>query len=145
MNKKIVQKIVLGGVIFDFEGRVLILQRGNNEKIYPGMWELPSGKKEDLENSQNSLKREIIEETGLKVEPVMPFFVFDYLIEKEEEIRDSVQINYIVKVKNSDVCLSSEHQNFAWIKSSDLENYNLTDLTKQTITKGFLIKDLLKI
>ena len=84
-HKTIIQKIVLGGVIIK-NNKVLILQRNKDEDIFPNMWELPSGKKEPLETSENSLIREIKEETGLDIKIAMPFFVFDYQIEKPEEI-----------------------------------------------------------
>jgi len=50
-QKKIVQKIVLGGVVIK-DGKILILQRHKDEDVYPNMWELPSGKREPLEPSE---------------------------------------------------------------------------------------------
>ena len=82
-NKKNVQKIVLGGVVIK-KGKILILQRHKDEDVYPNMWELPSGKREPLEPSEDSLIREIKEEAGLDVKIIMPFFVFDYQIEKPD-------------------------------------------------------------
>lgn len=136
-NKKIVQKIVLGGVVLR-DGKVLILQRHKNEDVYPNMWELPSGKRELLEPSENSLIREVREETGLDVKIVTPFSVFDYQIEKPDEIQDSTQINFLVTpVNNAGVVLSDEHQVFAWIKPEELDQYGLTDATKNVIRKAF--------
>lgn len=136
-DKKIVQKIVLGGVIVK-DGKILILQRHDNEDIYPGLWELPSGKRNFLESSDDALRREIKEETGLEVFIITPFFVFDYQIAKEEEIRDSTQINFIVQPETGGVVkLSSEHQSFVWINKDELEMYNLTKVIKQTIYKAF--------
>ena len=133
---KIVQKIVLGGVVVK-DGKVLILQRHKDEDIYPEMWELPSGKQEPLEASEQSLIREIKEETGLDVEVIMPFSVFNYQIEKPGEIKDSTQINFLVKTLNNIVILSKEHQNYAWIELSEIEKYNLSDKTKKVIKDGF--------
>lgn len=48
ITKNIIQKVVVGGVIFN-DDKVLIVQRNSNEDIFPDLWELPSGKKEDLE------------------------------------------------------------------------------------------------
>lgn len=100
-EKKIITKVVLAGVIAD-KDKILILQRNKDEDIFPELWELPSGKKELLETSEKSLLREIKEETGLKVEIVKPISVFDYQIEKEIEIRDTTQINFLVEIKGSD-------------------------------------------
>ena len=138
-NKKIVQKIVLGGVVMK-DGRVLILQRHKNEDVYPNMWELPSGKREPLEPSENSLIREVREESGLDVKTVIPFSVFDYQIEKPDEIRDSTQINFLVTPANDkDVVLSEEHQAFAWIIKEEIDKYDLTEATKNVIQKAFEI------
>jgi len=121
------------------------LQRHENEEIYPGMWELPSGKRELLEPSDASLIREIKEETGIDVEIIMPFSVFDYQIEKEREIRDSTQINFLVKpISGADVKLSDEHQNYAWISKEETDKYNFTEATKNVIKKTFDIISLLE-
>jgi len=144
MNKQIIQKIVLGGVVIK-DGKILILQRHENEEIYPGMWELPSGKRELLESSDASLIREVKEETGIDVEIIMPFSVFDYQIEKEREIRDSTQINFLVKpISGADIKLSDEHQNYAWISKEETDKYNFTEATKNVIKKTFDIISLLE-
>jgi len=137
-NKKITQKIVLGGVVVNKDNKILILQRSKDEEIFPNMWELPSGKKELLENSESCLLREIREETGLDVKIIMPFSVFDYQIEKLEEIRDTTQINFLVKAINDNkVKLSSEHQNFAWVSKDEIDQYQLSEETKKVILKAF--------
>ena len=136
-TKKIIQKIVLGGVVMK-DGKVLILQRHKNEDVYPNMWELPSGKREPLEPSEDSLMREVREETGLDIKMVMPFSVFDYQIEKPDEIRDSTQINFLVtSVNDKNVVLSEEHQAFVWITKEEIDKYNLTEATKNVIQKAF--------
>lgn len=145
MNKNIIQKIVLAGVITR-NGKILILQRNKNEGIYPNMWELPSGKKESLESSEDSLRREVKEETGLNIEVIMPFSVFDYQIKKQDEIRDSIQINFLVKpADDSEVKLSPEHQASAWIKKNEIDKYNLTQKTKKVLEKAFELILLLKL
>jgi len=143
-DKKIIQKIVLGGVVIN-NGKVLLLQRNKDEDVYPNMWELPSGKKEALEPSEESLTREIKEESGLEVDIIIPLSVFDYQIEKTDEIRDSTQINFIVKPKNNlDVKISREHQNFVWVSESEIDNYNLTESVKSALKKVFFLAPLLK-
>jgi len=144
-NKKIVQKIVVAGVIINKEGKVLILQRNKDEEVFPNIWELPSGKREFLEDSQSCLMREIKEETGLSnIKIIMPFYVFEYQIEKPKEIRDTTQINFLVKLlKKQKVKLSTEHQNFAWISKNEIKNYQLSENTKKVILEAFkLIKKL---
>ncbi len=136
-DKNIIQKIVLAGLVVK-DGQVLILQRTADEESYANYWELPSGKKEPLESSLDSLKREILEEAGLEVKIIKPVSVFDYQIEKPEEIRDTTQINFLVMPKESDpkVRLSAEHQNFAWVSEKDLDQYQISDEIKNVIKQG---------
>ena len=144
-DKKIVQKVVLAAVIMKNK-KVLILQRNKDEEIFPNMWELPSGKKELLESSKKCLIREVKEETGLDIQIIIPTFIFDYQIEKPNEIRDSTQINFLVKsINNNKVKLSLEHQKFAWISKNEIEKYELSQATKESIKKAFEIADKLNV
>ena len=138
-NKKVIQRVVVGGVIFNKEGKVLILQRSKDEDVFPEIWELPSGKREFFEDSQSSLIREIKEETGLsKIKIIIPFYVFEYKVEKQEEIRDTTQINFLVKLlEDEEIKLSKEHQNFAWISKDEIEKYKLSEATKKSILRVF--------
>lgn len=136
-NKNIVTQVVVGAVIIDQQK--VLLQRNSNESVYPNLWELPSGKKNPLETTGDALVREVREETGLTVTQAVPFYVFDYHIDKSLEIRDSVQINYLTVVANpQSVAISQEHQNFAWVSVEKLSRYGVTNLTKVAIEKAFI-------
>lgn len=139
-NKNVIQKVVLGGVVIK-DNKILIVQRNMNEDIFPGLWELPSGKKEDLETAEASLIREVKEETGLDVMPIIPFNVFNYQIEKIDVIKDSTQINYLVKPVNDqdklNVILSDEHQDYKWVGINEMDAYNLSDSTKLVLKQAF--------
>ena len=67
-DKSIVQKVVLAAIVFNKEEKVLVLQRNTDEEVFPNMWELPSGKREPLEDSLQSLKREVLEETNIDIQ-----------------------------------------------------------------------------
>ncbi|OHA17562.1 MAG: hypothetical protein A3H57_00785 [Candidatus Taylorbacteria bacterium RIFCSPLOWO2_02_FULL_43_11] len=141
-NTKIVQKIVMAGIVYS-DNKVLILQRRNDEAILPGLWELPSGKRESMEPSIDALKREVLEETRLSVEPVMPVYVFDYAVKKGDEVRDTTQINYLVKpISGTNVKISHEHQNYKWISEDQLSTCKLSDNTQLALRKAF---EILKI
>lgn len=140
MKKEIIQRIVLAGILI-YENKALILQRNKNEKVFPNMWELPSGKKEPLEKSEDALAREFLEETGVEIKPICPVSVFDYKVEKEDGIRDSTQINYLVYLKSSTftVKISNEHQNYKWISKEDIAKNELSNATKNAIDCAFLV------
>jgi 8-oxo-dGTP diphosphatase len=57
----------VGGVIKDEQGRLLLIKRGHEPGA--GLWSLPGGRIEPGETDAEALVREMIEETGLQVEP----------------------------------------------------------------------------
>ena len=135
MRKNIIQKIVVAAVVL-YKNKVLLLQRSAKEKIYPGLWELPSGKRENLESSIEAVKREVREETGLNIEIIRPLNIFEYLMEKDDLIKDTTQINFLAKIKGKyKVKISKEHDNFAWVDKKELSKYKICKEIKNTILK----------
>jgi len=57
----------VGGIIRDEAGRLLLIQRGHDPEA--GRWSLPGGRIEPEESDAQALAREMLEETGLTVEP----------------------------------------------------------------------------
>lgn len=55
-----------GGVLVDDAGRVLLVRRGHEP--YAGTWSLPSGRVEPGEDVRAGAAREVLEETGLRVQ-----------------------------------------------------------------------------
>lgn len=59
------------GVLRRRDGRVLIVERPHG-KSFAGAWEFPGGKLESGEAPQQAVERELSEELGIRVGPVMP-------------------------------------------------------------------------
>jgi 8-oxo-dGTP diphosphatase len=55
-----------GAVIKDAAGRLLLIRRGHEPGA--GLWSLPGGRIEPGETDQQAVVREVLEETGLRVE-----------------------------------------------------------------------------
>lgn len=56
----------MGVVIKDAAGRLLVIKRGHDPGA--GLWSLPGGRIEPGETDQQAVAREVMEETGLRVE-----------------------------------------------------------------------------
>ena len=57
----------VGAVVTDAEGRLLMIKRGHEPAA--GLWSIPGGRIEPGETDAEALVREMLEETGLTVEP----------------------------------------------------------------------------
>ncbi|MBB6546218.1 NUDIX hydrolase [Nonomuraea rubra] len=56
----------VGAIIFDASGRLLLVQRGRPPG--KGLWSVPGGRLEPGESDEAGVRREVLEETGLRVE-----------------------------------------------------------------------------
>ena len=76
----------------------------------------------------------------LSLKPANHIDVSSDQIEKETEIRDSTQINFLVETdKIDDLKLSVEHQNFAWVNQKTIGKYKISRQTKEVILKSLQI------
>ncbi len=115
-----VKKIVVGAVIGNYQGKILLLKRSEQEKFLPGIIELPSGHIEAGEDIIQALTREVMEETGMQIDrnSISYLSFFDYLSKSNKPVR---QLNFTVNaVDTQDVKLSSlEHQAYFWCDFSE--------------------------
>ena len=57
-----------GAIVEDGAGRILLARRG--VEPFRGMWDIPGGYLEEGEHPLDGVRRELLEETGLVIEPV---------------------------------------------------------------------------
>lgn len=94
--------------------RYLLLKRAENEKLYPGIWQIVSGMMEKGEHAVKAALREFHEETGLTPKRfwVVPFVNSFYVAED-----DTVHLSVFFAVEvapDAEPLLSDEHQAFVW-------------------------------
>ena len=94
------------------DGKVLVLTKPD------GRPDLPGGQVEEGENSDQCLHREIQEETGLKVRILRPISEWSY--EKGPELTVA-GITFLCEYLGGKVELSSEHTEYRWMASAELE------------------------
>jgi 8-oxo-dGTP pyrophosphatase MutT (NUDIX family) len=130
-------KVVVGVLIFSPKPSVLLLQRSATERVYPNLWELPSGKVElDDETLLHAAARECKEETGLEVtEFTAAAESFEYTIEGRGR---TLQLNFLANVRDvEEVAVSEEHQAFGWYSEEEIKEVGVTEATRGILTDGF--------
>lgn len=107
-----ITKHVVGAVIPNTEGKVLLLHRPANDYL-GGLWELPSGGVNAGEPLTESLHREVTEETGLTVTTIGVYLGhFDYLSQSGKKTR---QFNFTAQVtRERDTIKLTEHDAHLW-------------------------------
>jgi len=131
---------VTGAVIIkdneDESQSVLLIQRDEKDH-WPLVWEFPRGKcdKNDSNKLESCLKREVKEETGLKIKIIRYIDKYEYFADEGERL--STQYNYLCKLDppNQKIKLSFEHQDYKWVSSAGEVELLVPSEMKKTISK----------
>lgn len=133
-----IEKLVVGGVIFNDENKCLILSRKADD-FMGGIDEIPSGKLEKGERLFDALIREVKEESNLDVTQIVSYInYFDYLSGSGKKSR---QYNFVVKVNNYDDIKLTEHNEFKWQSLDEFNSNNrITSKTLFTLNIAYFNK-----
>jgi phosphoglycolate phosphatase-like HAD superfamily hydrolase/ADP-ribose pyrophosphatase YjhB (NUDIX family) len=127
-NEKIPLATV-GALIFNSKNEVLMIRTHK----WSDKWGIPGGKIKWGETSEAALRREILEETGLKISGIKFVLVQD-CIHSKEFYHDAhfVLLNYTCRCagKNPRVKLNDEGQEFRWLKLTEAKKLKLNKPTK---------------
>ena len=99
---------VVAAVIYDPLGRVLVAQRPAG-KALAGCWEFPGGKVESGESGEAALRRELLEELGVRVSALRPVFEL-----RHEYPERHVQLSVWVVDEYTGVPAGLEGQSLRW-------------------------------
>lgn len=100
-----------------------IIFRKNKETKYlilhyeMGHWDFPKGNVEKGEKEQETVKREVKEETGIEKIEILPKFKekIRYFYRFKGQLRSKEVVFYLAKAKEEKVKLSFEHIGFLWL------------------------------
>lgn len=120
-------------LIQDDLGRILIAQRDLN-KSHPGLWEFPGGKIETGESPETALKREVLEEVGLKINEAH-FFM---LVEHDYGTKKVALHVYLINEFEGQASKCESQIAMHWVKIQDLDQYAFPDANKAICQKLLL-------
>ncbi|HAH98209.1 MAG TPA: NUDIX hydrolase [Verrucomicrobiales bacterium] len=118
----------VGALIYNSLGQVLMVRTDK----WSGKWGIPGGKIEYGESSEQALRREVAEETGLEIENIK-FVIAQDCINSHEFYRTEhfILLNYTcLTTGTTDVALNEEAQAYKWVDESLAFNLNLNQPTK---------------
>jgi len=130
----------VGALIFTQAGRrgpILLVERAG--KPLKGYWSLPGGLVESGELLEDAVRREILEETGLRVEPVRFYDFFERIMRDDQGRAEYHYLlaDYICKVVGGELRPASDASRAKWVRRSELDQYKITEGTRAVIEKVY--------
>jgi 8-oxo-dGTP diphosphatase len=125
----------VGGVVID-RNRVLLIRRGCEP--LKGEWSLPGGLLELGEELTAGVRRELLEETGLEVEPIEGILAFDRIVREGVRVKyHYVIVDYLCRRKRGRLRPASDVVDARWVRRKDLPQYHPTDMATAVIVQAF--------
>lgn len=119
------------------DGRILLVERG--KEPLKGYWSIPGGIVETGEKLEQGIRREVLEETGLDVEPYSMFEIFERIIPDAEGKPEYhyVLIDYLCRRLSGQPAAASDASGVAWVSERELRDYRITEGTLSVIERAF--------
>jgi 8-oxo-dGTP diphosphatase len=104
-----------------------------------GYWSLPGGLVETGETLAAATAREVIEETGLVVEPLRVFEVFERIMRDDQGRAEYhyVLVDYICRVTGGHLGAADDVSRVLWITQQELPGFRLTEGTRDVIERAW--------
>jgi phosphoglycolate phosphatase len=117
----------VGALIFNSEGNVLMIKTHK----WSNRWGIPGGKIKLNEPSLDALRREVMEETGLKLRDIRFELVQD-CIEPPEFYKKAhfLLLNYTAEALGTQVVLNDEAETFRWVGLDEAASMDLNSPTR---------------
>ncbi len=118
-------------------GRVLLVRRATEP--LKGEWSVPGGMLELGEKLCDGVRREVLEETGLEVEPREVLDVFDSIFRDEQGKTQYhyVLIDYFCHWVSGEAKAGSDVSEVRWVQHDELAAMKLRDSIEQVVCKAF--------
>jgi 8-oxo-dGTP diphosphatase len=117
------------GAIVEQDGYVLLLKRSSQARHNKGLWDLPGGEYEPGETLEQTVIREVREETGLIVEP-------QYQLPTRIDSIDGqhwLNVSYVTRHVYGTLDLNLERETFYDKRFFSYEDLPLKEMTKETV------------
>lgn len=118
-------------IVFNTEGKILLLKR-SNKAGGSGEWSLPGGGLEKGEDTVESIKREVDEETQIEIYDIKLVNVITF-IEGDDSV---LMICYRAKTDSDKITLNWEHDEYKWVTREEVINENLSVTIKEIIKQS---------
>ena len=124
--------------------KILLLRRSSHLDFAPQIWDDVGGRMRQLETPQETLQREIQEETGINdLEIIKPISISNYYRGEKIAENQMIVITYWCQTSTTEIRLSEEHDQYVWIAPEEalrkISDSNLKEDIQQFIEEKSLL------
>lgn len=126
----------MGAIIFEGDTVLLVERAGEPLK---GWWSIPGGLLETGEKLEDALRREVLEETGLIVEVLYRFDVFERIMRDAAGRAEYhyVLVDYVCRAVGGALLAGDDVSRVEWVPCSRLNDYKVTSGTIEAVEQAF--------
>ncbi len=118
-------------IIKNKEGKYLVIYKSDTEEINPNEIDIPGGRMKFGENAEESLRREVDEEIGIKIKILKPSRVWGFV----KDNLHLVGITFLTEFVSGGFRLSGEHTNYEWIDKEKIISGDYPEWIKEEFKK----------
>lgn len=104
-----------------------------------GYWSIPGGLLETGETLETAVKREVLEETGLRVEVLSFFEIFERIMPDNagRTAYHYLLVDFLCRPVGGKLRPASDVSNAAWVPKAHLSDYKITEGTLAVVERAF--------
>jgi ADP-ribose pyrophosphatase YjhB (NUDIX family) len=122
-------------------GSILLVERGGHP--LKGYWSIPGGLVETGESLDEAVRREVLEETGLRVKPVKLFGLFERVMRDARGRAEYhyLLLDYVCTVQGGKLQAGDDVSRVKWVTRRRLADYTMTEGTREVIERAYSESD----
>lgn len=123
---------VAGHALIERKNKYLVTRRSRLSDYMPLKWDIPGGIVKPGETLEETVYREVSEETKLAIQ--VGRVVYVYANRDQLPLRQTFQAIYLCKYKDGEVRLNpSEHDMYQWLNYDDVANVDMIDFLRELV------------